>query len=104
MPNTLGLRCMYHQIRRGFRSPIEFEVRYWALKDLKDTFRKYFLLVEVEVDCFFGIGLQYSDLNLMSKLGKFLIYFSEVLRQVSGYIRFIINISDSVYIRARNKF
>jgi hypothetical protein len=94
---------MYHQIRRGFRSPIEFEVRYWSLKELQDTFRVFFSLVDVEVDCFFGIGLQKSDLNLMGKLGKFLTYSSEVLRRGSGYVKFLINFSDSVYIRAKLK-
>ena len=29
MPNVFGIRCLYHQIRRGFREASDFEVRYW---------------------------------------------------------------------------
>ena len=31
LPNWLGIRSLYHQVRRGFREAEKFEVRYWSL-------------------------------------------------------------------------
>lgn len=37
LPNRAGIRCLYHQFRRGFREPIGFEVRYWTPGELRET-------------------------------------------------------------------
>ena len=38
MPNSFGIRCLYHQIRRGFREARDFEVRYWTPRQLRSAF------------------------------------------------------------------
>ena len=65
MPTRLGLRCLYHQARRGFRDGRGFEVRYWSLPALRRLFGTIGRS-RVEVDCYFGIGLQRADAPLMT--------------------------------------
>jgi len=98
MPNVLGARCLYHQARRGFREAIEFEVRYWSIPSLRKLFSSYVGLTDITVDCFFGIGLQYSDLRLMPMTHKAVILTSELLRKVSDVARPITYLADSVYV------
>jgi len=67
MPNTFGIRCLYHQVMRKFRSPVHFEVRYWTVPELQRAFSSSIGPSQFSVDCFFGIGLQAADAHLMSK-------------------------------------
>ena len=53
MPNCFGIRCLYHQARRGFREGRDFDVRYWTPTELNSTFRAIFGSVRVFVDGFF---------------------------------------------------
>ena len=65
MPNKYGVRCLYHQARRRFREPRDFEVRYWTLADLAAKFEEKLGPAEISVDCFFGLGLQASDAPML---------------------------------------
>ena len=97
MPTLFGLRCLYHQARRKFREAKDFEVRYWSIPML----RKLFLCIgqpQITVDCFFGIGLQYSDLHLMPVAYKGVIALSELLRLLSRIITPMKYLADSVYV------
>jgi ubiquinone/menaquinone biosynthesis C-methylase UbiE len=98
MPNALGARCLYHQARRGFRKATEFEVRYWSIPALRKLFSSYIGPTDVTADCFFGIGLQYSDLRLMPMTHKAVMLTSELLRKVSKIARPITYLADSVYL------
>lgn len=98
MPNRWGLRCLFHQARRGFRVPVRFEVRYWALSELLRTFSATIGPTRVSVDCFFGLGLQASDSHLMPLGPRCLIGTSEVLRRLSRHLPFLTYIADSVYV------
>jgi hypothetical protein len=40
MPTTLGVRCLFHQVKRGFRDGRGFEVRYWSLPALRRLFTR----------------------------------------------------------------
>lgn len=98
MPTTLGLRCIYQQARRRFREPHGFEVRYWTLPALRRLFRAAVGPTRVSVDCFFGIGLQASDRNLMPPIQRAAIGASELLRRTAGFFPFLTYVADSVYL------
>ena len=83
MPNWLGVRCLYHQVRRGFREPRGFEVRYWGVRELKQAFEQAVGPSTLSVDCYFGLGLQKTDRHLMSPKLRLAIDTSERLRALS---------------------
>ena len=101
MPNRAGLRCLYHQARRGFRAPREFEVRYWSTRKLHETFGRLLGESSMFVDCFFGLGLQNADLDLMPISHRALIGLSEVLKRLSRYLPILTRAADSVFVFSR---
>jgi SAM-dependent methyltransferase len=100
MPNQIGVRCLYHQARRGFREAVDFEVRYWSAGELKRSFEQIFGQAELETDCFFGLGLQASDRALFRRPVRYLISSSELLRALSQRIKPLTLLADSLYVRA----
>lgn len=87
MPTVVGLRCLYHQARRGFRDGRGFEVRYWTIPALRRLFTAAVGPTSASVDCFFGIGLQPADFRLMKWYAKAAITASELLRRASRVFR-----------------
>lgn len=98
MPTVLGIRCLYQQARRRFREATDFEVRYWTLPALQRLFAAQVGPTSVSVDCFFGIGLQASDLRFMPLTHRLAIRASELLRKVSLMFPGICYVADSVYL------
>ncbi|MEW6600877.1 MAG: methyltransferase domain-containing protein [Nitrospirota bacterium] len=98
MPAKFGLRCLYHQFRRKFQDGSGFEVRYWSLPALKKLFSPQIGTTTFSVDCFFGIGLQYSDLRFMPPALKAVVTVSEGLRRISRSFPPLIWVADSVYV------
>lgn len=101
MPNRAGLRCLYHQLRRNFRAPREFEVRYWSLRKLQETFGRSLGESTVFVDCFFGLGLQKADWDLMPISHRVIIGLSEVLKGLSRNLPALTRLADSVFVFSR---
>lgn len=100
MPNRLGIRCLQHQIRRGFREARDFEVRYWSLQELKNIFSSGIGQTTISVDCYFGLGLQKADIGLMPPKLRFVINISELLRGMSEKYGFLKHAADSVYVKS----
>jgi 2-polyprenyl-3-methyl-5-hydroxy-6-metoxy-1,4-benzoquinol methylase/uncharacterized protein YbaR (Trm112 family) len=98
MPAKFGLRCLYQQARRGFRDGRGFEVRYWSTPELRRLFSSRIGPTSFSVDCFFGIGLQFSDLRLMPASLKIVVQASECLRLASQVFRPLVWVADSVYV------
>lgn len=98
MPTKFGLRCLYHQLRRQFREGVGFEVRYWSLPSLRKLFSSQIGATTFAVDCFFGIGLQYSDLRFMTPISKVAVTVSEGLRLISRVATPLVWTADSVYV------
>lgn len=98
MPNAFGIRCLQHQAKRRFRAAQNFDVRYWTIPELKKTFEDKIGRSEVSVDCYFGLGLQVSDLSLMSPRLKAIIKLSERLRSISKRIPLLKYVADSIYV------
>ena len=104
MPNYLGIRCLYHQARRGFRPPSGvFDVRYWSLRDLKSLFEERIGPSTFTVDCFFGLGLQKTDMALMSKRHRWIVRLSASLTALSVRWPWLVNVADSIYITSIKK-
>lgn len=101
MPNWLGIRSLQHQIKRGFREPVVFEVRYWSIRALNKAFQKAIGDTTVTVDCYFGLGLQKSDMKYMSKKIKVVIGLSEILRKASSLLVPLKYVADSVYLSSK---
>jgi SAM-dependent methyltransferase/uncharacterized protein YbaR (Trm112 family) len=101
MPTRLGIRCLYHQARRGFSDGEGFEVRYWSIPSLKRLFTTAIGKTRFSVDCFFGIGLQYSDLRLMPVMLKGAVIASEILRGLTKVFPPLVYVADSVYVSSR---
>lgn len=98
MPTTLGLRCLYHQFRRRFREPSGFEVRYYSTAALRRLFTAGIGPTQTSVDCYFGIGLQRSDMKFMAPPLKAVVACSEVLRLASQLFPPLKQVADSVYL------
>jgi len=100
MPNVFGIRCLYHQIRRGFRQTRDFEVRYWTPAELKKTFSQLGP-VTLSVDGFFSLNAQISDIHLMPAKYRAIVYASESLRQMSEKLPPLTYLADSLYVDTR---
>ena len=65
MPKAFGIRCLYHQMRRGFREGNDFEVRYWRPSELLSAFSTDVGPSELTVDGYFSLNIQPSDLHFL---------------------------------------
>jgi SAM-dependent methyltransferase len=101
MPNRFGIRSLYHLARRRFAEGKEFDVRYYTIPELLRTFTSVFGNAEASVDGFFGLGIQPSDIHLLSRKHRIVVRASELLRNLSKFIPGLIYGADSVYIKSR---
>lgn len=101
MPNKYGVRCLYHQARRGFSDGTGFEVRYYSPNDLRDLFSSSFGPSQLSIDGFFGLGIQPSDRRFLPFSKRLVVDASEQLRQMSGAFPFLLNVADSLYVTSR---
>jgi SAM-dependent methyltransferase/uncharacterized protein YbaR (Trm112 family) len=98
MPNYLGLRSLLHQWRRRFAEGSGFDVRYWSISELRQTFEHLIGRSEISVHCYFGLGLEPTDLHLMPRGIRAAIKVSGLLRDLSTKVPWLINLADSVYV------
>jgi hypothetical protein len=103
MPNKYGIRSFYNYWRRGFTEGENFDVRYWTPKELKKTFEEKFGETVMTTDCYFGLGIQKSDVDLLPLTYKMVVHSSEVLRKLSGAIPPMVKVADSVYLESKNQ-
>jgi SAM-dependent methyltransferase/uncharacterized protein YbaR (Trm112 family) len=101
MPNVFGVRCLYHQIRRGFRETHGFEVRYWRPAELLEAFTAGIGPSELSVDGYFSLNVQASDLRFLPAKYRALVRASEGLRKLSGYVPPLMKVADSLYVSSR---
>lgn len=101
MPNVFGVRCLYHQVRRGFREARDFEVRYWKPAELLAAFTAGIGPSELSVDGYFSLNVQVSDLRFLPVRYKALVRASEGLRRLSEYVPALVKVADSLYIHSR---
>ncbi|MCX7362571.1 MAG: methyltransferase domain-containing protein [Alphaproteobacteria bacterium] len=100
MANRLGVRSLQHQVRRGFREPVVFEVRYWSVGDLRRTFEAAIGPTDITVDCYFGLGWQWVDMKYMLGKHKPILFASEMLKRLSRFFPPLRHVADSVFCTA----
>lgn len=98
MANVYGIRCLYHQIRRGFRETRDFEVRYWRPAELLQAFSERIGSSELSVDGFFSLNIQPSDLHLLPVRYRALVHASEGLRRLTTILPILRDVADSIYV------
>jgi ubiquinone/menaquinone biosynthesis C-methylase UbiE/uncharacterized protein YbaR (Trm112 family) len=103
MPTKFGVRCLYHQARRAFRSARGFEVRYWTIPNLVQLFERHVGAASVEVDCYFGIGLQRADEPVMTPPLRRVLRASERLKAASRTWSPLVWAADSVFVEATSR-
>ena len=103
MPNVFGVRCLYHQICRGFREAQDFEVRYWTPAELLSAFRETIGPAQLSVDGYFSLNVQPSDIHLLPRRYRALVQASEFLRGISERVPIMAKFADSLYITARRR-
>ena len=103
MPNKLGVRSLYHQLRARFRRPGVFDVRYWSPGELREAVQTRIGPASLVVDGFFGLGVQPSDLDLLPPRFRLVVRASERLRALSQHRRlaWLAYLADSLYVQAR---
>lgn len=97
MANKWGLRSLQHQAVRKGREPENFEVRYWTLAELSALFSKTIGPTAVSADCYFGLGLQWSDYRYLNYRHKAVLVLSEGLRRLSNVISPMRHFADSLF-------
>ena len=100
MPNRLGMRSLYHQARRGFREAKAFEVRYWSVASLEETFGELIGPSKTIVDGFLSLNPQKADLAFLPRRYRAVVSVSEGLRRLSNRFEGLKNLADSVYVCA----
>ena len=103
MPNRYGVRQYYNRRRRGNTEGEGFEVRYWTPSELLETFEKKIGETKMTTDCYFGLGIQASDVDLLPPHFKMVVYSSEILRKISGVFKPLMKVADSVYLESINQ-
>lgn len=103
MPNKYGIRQYQQYRRRGYTEGEAFDVRYWTPSELMKTFEEKFGETKMTTDCYFGLGIQASDADLLPAQYKMIIHSSEVLRRISGVVRPLTKIADSLYLASVNQ-
>jgi len=100
MPNVFGIRCLYHQARRGFREGQDFDVRYWRPSELLSIFKKKIGPSALSVDGYFSLNIQPSDVRLLPARYRAIVRSSEALRKVSRVVPLLTRVADSLYVEA----
>lgn len=105
MPNKYGIRSFYHLAKRGFsENAVEGgEVFYWTPAELMNTFNEKFGETEMTADCYFGLGIQKNDADLLPLPYRMIIHTSEILRGMSRKVSFLTKVADSVYLHSINR-
>lgn len=103
MPNKYGIRQYQQYRQRGYTEGEGFEVRYWTPSELLETFEKKIGETVMTTDCYFGLGIQKSDVDLLPVQYKMVVHSSEILRKISSIIKPLMKVADSVYLESVNQ-
>ena len=98
MAHRTGVRSLYHQLRRGFRAPRNFEVRYWSAARLREAVARRFADSGLRAHCYFGLGLEASDMRFMKPHMRALIRISDAVKEMSNRLPVLRRFADSLYL------
>lgn len=101
MPNIFGIRQMYQAARqRLFRDRNPFRVRHWTPRELQRTFEEIVGPSRLEIDGFFSLNPQISDIDLLPPRYARIVQTSEQLRKASKWLPMLRNVADSLYVKS----
>ena len=103
MPNTFGLRCLFHQAKRGFREARDFEVRYWSPGELRRTFERAVGPARLSVDGFFSLNAQPAEASFLPAHYRLLVRTSAALTRLANAVPPLVMIADSLYVTATRR-
>ena len=103
MPNKYGVRQYQQYRRRGYTEGEAFDVRYWTPAELMKTFEEKFGKTKMTTDCYFGLGIQASDVDLLPFRYKMVVHSSEIFRKMSTVFSPLTKVADSVYLESVNQ-
>lgn len=103
MPNRLGIRSAYNQLRRIGNNRGIFHVRYWTPWELKRTFVRSIGPSQVRVDAYFGLGIQPADRAFIRRHFRPILSASDLLRKLSLHVGPLHWIADSLYVSAHKE-
>jgi SAM-dependent methyltransferase/uncharacterized protein YbaR (Trm112 family) len=95
--NTLGLRSLLVQLRRGFREARNFETRYWFLGEMLRTFEKCLGPSRIEIDGFFMQG-RIEDRALFRPIHRLIFDTSRALTRLSRVIPPLTRLADNLFV------
>jgi hypothetical protein len=98
MAQKFGLRNIVQQLRRGFRAPKAFEVRYWPGEALREVFETGVGPTTLTVDGFFSLNAQSADLDLLKPHHRVIVHVSNALQRASTRWPALVGAADSVYV------
>ena len=101
MLNFYGIRNQYNMLKRNFREPVSFEVRYWTPSELKKKFSELIGPTSTFVDGFFSANVQMKDIDLLSFPYKCVISISQFLKTISRCMPFMNAFADSLYLKSQ---
>jgi ubiquinone/menaquinone biosynthesis C-methylase UbiE/uncharacterized protein YbaR (Trm112 family) len=100
MANLFGIRNLINQLKRGFKKPEKFEVRYWSPCELVRTFSTSIGPTFLSIDGFFSLNVQKTDKDLLPFWFHPVIDFSGLLRRIGKKIKCLQYLADSLYVKA----
>lgn len=98
MANALGIRNLFLQLKRGFREPKGFEVRYWSPKDLREVFSSCVGPATLSADSFLSLNAQLTDVDLLPFPYRLIVRCSDLLRRLSARWQWLACVADSLYV------
>lgn len=98
MANSFGLLSQLHQAKRRWRSANDFEVRYWSSAELRKMFGQLIGPSTLSVDCYFGLGIQTGDREMLPRRYRLVVAVSDRLRALSLRAPGIRRFADSLYV------
>jgi len=101
MANKLGPRSIYNQLRHLVVKTQGFEVRYWLPRELLGAFDETLGPSTLEVDGYFSLNPQISDLRFFPTRYRAVVRASEALRQLSETLKPLHYVADSLYVRTK---
>jgi SAM-dependent methyltransferase/uncharacterized protein YbaR (Trm112 family) len=102
LPNRWGIRqTMQRQLQRlRLRDTHPFSIRYWTPKEVAATFAELIGPAVVEVDGYFSLNAQASDMDILPLRSRVVVRASERLRRLQSRVHWLEIIADSLYGRA----
>lgn len=103
MPNVFGLMNMWNQLKRLFKKPENFDVRYWRPLELVKFFTNRIGPTSLIIDGFFSLNPQYLCRQMLPYWFLPVVLVSYNLKRLSRKIVFLKYLADSLYVKSIKK-